>query len=309
MVRSAAIIGAGMAGLACATRLAAAGCEVRLFDKGRRLGGRMASKSLSAGGHDFAFDYGAQYLTARDPAFLVQATDWEGAGIIARWPAAGEDAWVGVPSMAAIVAHMAEKQDVRWSTHIRAVERDAAGWILIDDEGREGPFDALVLAIPAEQVTPLIASHDPSLAERAMACPSAPCWTMMLAFETRLAVADIADVRDPIDWAARHSAKPGHDGGEAWTIHAAPDWSRHHLESDRETVVAALLHAFEEQTGPLPEPVHAAAHRWRYARSGETGIGAYSRPEIGLAACGDWLIAPRVESAWLSGRQAAKALL
>ena len=57
MVRSAAIIGAGMAGLACATRLAAAGCAVRLFDKGRRPGGRMASKSLSAGGHDFAFEY------------------------------------------------------------------------------------------------------------------------------------------------------------------------------------------------------------------------------------------------------------
>ncbi|WP_314372230.1 hypothetical protein [Sphingomonas paucimobilis] len=131
----------------------------------------------------------------------------------------------------------------------------------------------------------------------------------MLGFGTRLVVADIPEVRDPIDWAARNPAKPGHEGGEAWTIHATPDWSRRHLASDRESVVAALLAAFEEQNGPLPPPLHSAAHRWRYARSGKAGIGAYSRPEIGLAACGDWLIAPRVESAWLSGRQAAEAFL
>ena len=40
MTRSAGIIGAGIAGLACAARLAAAGYAVRLFDKGRRPGGR-----------------------------------------------------------------------------------------------------------------------------------------------------------------------------------------------------------------------------------------------------------------------------
>ncbi|WP_314372231.1 NAD(P)-binding protein [Sphingomonas paucimobilis] len=170
MVRSAAIIGAGMAGLACATRLAAAGCEVRLFDKGRHPGGRLSSKSLSAGGQDFVFDYGAQYLTARDPAFEAQIAEWEQAGVLTHWPAAAEDAWVGVPRMAAIVAHMAENLAVRWSTPIRAVERDAAGWALIHDEAHEGPFDTLILAVPADQLPLLIATQDPLLAERAAAC-------------------------------------------------------------------------------------------------------------------------------------------
>lgn len=309
MRRSAAIIGAGMAGLACAARLAAAGCEVRLFDKGRRPGGRMSSKPVSAEGHDFVFDYGAQYLTARDPAFLAQIAGWERAGIVARWPAAGDDAWVGVPTMAAIVAHMADAHTVHWSTHIKAVAREADGWVLIHDGGREGPFDMMILAIPADQLPPLIATHDPDLAQRAAACPSAPCWTVMLGFDTVLAMADVPVVGGPIDFAARNPAKPGHGGGEAWTIHATADWSRQHLESEHETVVAALSQAFADRTGPLPPPVHAAAHRWRYARSGKAEIGAYARPEIGLAACGDWLIAPRVESAWLSGRQAADGLI
>ncbi|MDQ1157909.1 renalase [Sphingomonas sp. SORGH_AS 950] len=307
-MRSMAIIGAGMAGLSCAARAAEAGCDVRLFDKGRRPGGRLSSKTVFAEGLDFAFDYGAQYLTARDPLFRAQVADWEKAGIVARWPAAGADAWVGTPAMATIPAHMAGAHQVRWSTHIRSVARDATGWTLVHDEGCEGPFDALVLAIPAEQVGPLIAAHDPGLAQRAAACPSAPCWTVMLGFDTRLSVADVPALRDPIDWAARNPAKPEHGGGEAWTIHATEDWSRRHLERDAASVTASLLRAFEEQTGSLPPPVHAAAHRWRYARSAKGGTGAHVRPDIALAACGDWLIAPRVESAWMSGRQAADGL-
>lgn len=131
----------------------------------------------------------------------------------------------------------------------------------------------------------------------------------MLGFETRLAAPDIVATGEPIDWAARNTAKPGRDGGEAWTIHATSDWSRRHLESDTASVTASLLRAFEERVGTLPSPAYAAAHRWRYARSGKAAVGAYARPDIGLAACGDWLLAPRVESAWLSGRQVAEALL
>lgn len=131
----------------------------------------------------------------------------------------------------------------------------------------------------------------------------------MLGFETRLSAPDIVATGEPIDWAARNTAKPGRDGGEAWTIHATSDWSRRHLESDTASVTASLLRAFEERVGTLPSPAYAAAHRWRYAWSGKAAVGAYARPDIGLAACGDWLLAPRVESAWLSGRQAAEALL
>ena len=67
-----AIIGAGMAGLTCATRLSAAGHEVSVFDKGRGPGGRMASRRVEHGGETFRFDHGAQYFTAREMAFQTQ---------------------------------------------------------------------------------------------------------------------------------------------------------------------------------------------------------------------------------------------
>ncbi|QXT34664.1 NAD(P)-binding protein [Sphingomonas sanguinis] len=309
MAGSAAIIGAGMAGLACAARLAEAGWRVTPFDKGRGPGGRMASKVVTAQGLCFVFDYGAQYLTARDPGFVAQVEDWGRQGVAARWPAAGDDTWVGMPGMNAVVAHMAAVLDVRWSTHIRTLRRDADGWWLTHDAMTEGPFDAVVLALPAEQTADLAEPSDTALARLARANPSEPCWTVLLGFDTAVSAPDILSAADPIDWAARNGAKPGRGGGEAWTIHATPDWSRRHVESERTSVTASLLRALEERVGTLPVPVHATAHRWRYARSGKAGIGAYHRPDIALAACGDWLIAPRVESAWLSGRQAAEMLL
>ena len=54
------IIGAGIAGLACARRLAEAGLAPVLLDKGRGIGGRVATRRMG----DMQFDHGAQYVTA-----------------------------------------------------------------------------------------------------------------------------------------------------------------------------------------------------------------------------------------------------
>ena len=52
----------------------------------------------------------------------------EAAGVAARWPAAGENAWVGTPGMNACVKAMAEPLDVRWSLRAERLQRDGAHW-------------------------------------------------------------------------------------------------------------------------------------------------------------------------------------
>ena len=51
----------------------------------------------------------------------------------------------------------------------------------------------------------------------------------------------------------------------------------------------------------LPRPIAAVSHRWRYALSAGTGDGAMWNSDLALGVCGDWLLGPRVECAWLSG--------
>jgi predicted NAD/FAD-dependent oxidoreductase len=273
-----AIIGAGLAGLACATRLGEDGVAVSLFDKARGPGGRMSVRRIETPSGEAAFDHGAQYFTVRGASFRDQVTGWAADGVAAPWPAAGPEAWVGV---------------------------------LHTTEGPGDRFDAVVVAVPAEQAAVLLRDHDPALTAAAAESVSQPCWTVMAAFDRRLdCLPDVLRDAGPLGWAARNGAKPGRGPVEAWVLQGSPDWSRDHLEDPAEAVSAALLAALAEAAGgPLPAPVAVSAHRWRYARSAPGAGAVLWSAATGLGCCGDWVNGPRVEAAWDSGVALAERML
>lgn len=304
-----AIVGAGLAGLACAEALQIGGHAVILFDKGRGVGGRVATRRVPAPSAEIAFDHGAQYFTTRNPGFTAVVRGWEAEGVAAPWPDAGDDAWVGTPGMNAVAKAIARPLAVHWNSRVDAIRRVGRSWFIcpVADEA----FEAVIVATPAEQAAPLLIAHDPAMAGMAQACPSDPCWTAMIAFDDRLAIArDIVRDTGIISWAARNSAKPGRSGTEAWVIQATAAWSRDHLEDIETTVVDALLSALaEEATQRLPEPIVRVGHRWRYARPRAASHGSLWNETTRIGVVGDWLIAPRIESAWLSGRALADRIL
>lgn len=323
-----AVIGAGIAGLACADALAAAGNAVTLFDKGRAPGGRMSTRRVEADAdadrRTLRFDHGAQYFTARDAGFVDQVLRWEADGAAARWPIAGEDAWVGTPGMNSPARDLAARLDVVSGVRIDALRRADDGWRLEGADGRgadggraegRGPFDAALVAVPAEQAAPLLRPLHPGFAEVAARVRSDPCWTVMAAFAERIAT-DRTVVRDAgaIGWAARDSDKPGRSEAECWVVQANADWSARHLEDAPDAVAPVLLAMLFAELGIREAaPTYLSAHRWRYARSGRAGggadgTGALWDASLGLGACGDWLIAPRVEAAWRSGRRLAERM-
>lgn len=302
-----AIIGAGMAGLACAEALKAAGHAVSLFDKGRGPGGRMSTRRLETSAGPVAVDHGAQYFTARDPDFLQLVHSWSDQGIASPWPLAGADAWVGTPGMNAIVRRMAAAHDVSWSHLVSSLSRRNKAWWLISKDAELGPFDAVMLAIPAEQAAAILSLHDFAMGRRALFSRSQPCWTGMFVFGQPLGeLPPLVRNTGNLAWAARNSAKPGRAGPEAWVVQANATWSSEWLEYSPEQVSIMLFAELGRATGcSLPEPIAAAAHRWRFALSAGTGDGALWNADIALGVCGDWLLGPRVECAWLSGRALA----
>lgn len=306
-----AIIGAGMAGLACADALVAAGHSVALFDKGRGPGGRIATRRLQTLLGEVAFDHGAQYLTARDPGFLALVGAWRDQGIAVPWPAAGADAWIGLPGMNAIIKQMASAHAVHWGQLITGMARRRNQWWLMDKSAEIGPFDAIVIAIPAEQAAAILSLHDFAMARIALMARSQPCWTTMLVFDQSLVgVPSVIRNHGDISWAARNSAKPGRNGPEAWVVQGSRCWSHAHIEAAPDDVSVMLYAALSDAVGcPVPKPVTAVSHRWRYALSAGTGDGALWNPGIGLGVCGDWLLGPRIECAWLSGRMLAERCL
>lgn len=316
------IIGGGLSGLACARRLKERGAQVAVFDKGRGPGGRMSSRRAG----DLLFDHGAQYFTARSDAFRQQVAAWQAAGAVAPWDGrfamhdngrlSAEDPadvrWVGTPKMNAVVAHEASLLNTVFGCRIRSLSRDHDLWTLTDTEGGlHGPYDHVVLALPAEQAAPMLKGLS-GLAEEAAAARSSPCWTLMAGFDAPLDVPfdGIRSVQGAVSWAARNSSKPGRPDAECWVVHASPDWSEAHLEDDPEDITKRLLEAFCALTGTVvPAPVHSAAHRWRYALVTQvTGTPFGLDAEQALSVCGDWRLGPRVELAWESGDALGRAL-
>ncbi|MEP3226360.1 MAG: FAD-dependent oxidoreductase [Parasphingorhabdus sp.] len=307
-----AIIGAGLAGLACAGPLKNAGHNIQLFDKARGPGGRMSTRRAQTPAGEAQFDHGAQYFTVRDPAFQQLVDSWARDGVAARWPAAGEDAWVGTPAMNSPIKAMAAGQDIAWATRIDQLEKSSNCWKLLGEKANiDTLFDSVILAIPAEQTADLLSPVDTGFAAVAQESQSDPCWTVMLSFSEKLPTdQNILRNIGAIGWAARNSDKPGRTGLENWVVQASPAWSRDHLEETQEWILPTLIEALSQALGlNLPEPLHATAHRWRYARSDSADRTALFNRENGLGVCGDWLLGPRVENAWLSGTALSQHIL
>lgn len=323
-VRSVAVIGAGLSGLTCARNLAEGGLEVRVFDKARGPGGRMATRRDG----DLRFDHGAQYFTVRDDRFAKAVGSWCRQGIVAPWTgriavvdsgAVSRDTsriprYVGVPGMNAVCRSLALDLDVSYGTKIEVLGREGSRWVTRDEDGIElGPFDAVVVSAPAPQTATLLSTCAPGLAASAASVEMAPCWAAMMTFPETLDLGfDGAFVHNSaISWVARNASKPDRPDHESWVVHASSEWSTTHLEMEPERAAEALAGEFRAALGVNGgDPIRLIAHRWRFALPLEPLSEAFIiDANRGFAACGDWCGGPRIEGAFLSGLAAADGIL
>lgn len=298
-----------MSGAIAARCLADAGIAVAVFDKGRGVGGRMATRRASEGGP--VFDHGAQFMRARGAAFADRLADWRARGVAAPWGEA--DRYVGIPGMTAPVRDLLAGLPVHSERTVTGLVRDGSGWRLTLAEAADGQrFDAVAVSFPAPQTARLLAASGLSLPGLDRAT-YAPCWSLMLAFDEDPAfdAPEIGDATGPVAAVFREDSKPGRAaGGTRLVLHGLPAWSRAHLEDTRDQVTAALLDALAAAAGRRVAPIYAAAHRWRYAMV-ETALGqdCLYDPASGLGACGDWCLGGRIEAAFDSGTALAARLV
>jgi len=75
------VVGAGLSGLIAARDLASRGHTVVVVDKGRGVGGRLATRRIG----DAVFDHGAQFFTVRDARFQAIVDEWLDGGVVRVW--------------------------------------------------------------------------------------------------------------------------------------------------------------------------------------------------------------------------------
>jgi len=345
-----AVIGAGMAGLKAASTLHQVGMEVTVFEKSRGLGGRLASRRTDFGHFNHGAQYVTARNPGFD-AFLRQATEHKAArnwrpnlhrGVIetgavspARHAAdtlskldqtastgtegnLAVDHWFqGAPQMNKLIHPLIDAFDIKKQHRITAIEPSGPRRFMLHDDldGSFGPFDGVIVSAPAPQTSELLRPLGPRF-DPIDDVVMAPCWAVMVAFEQPLPTAFEAMLypSPEISWAARssqhedvfHTRTP-----DPWILHASPQWSRDHLEDDKDRVIEKLLTALHTASGvKLPELHSVNAHRWRFARTEVTLGKSYLSGMNGrVIAAGDWCLGARVETAWRSGQTAAHAMM
>jgi len=319
-----AVIGAGLSALAFARALGDA-AEIRVFEKSRGYGGRMATRRHGS----FQFDHGAQFFTAKSESFQSILQPLLDTGVVARWDArfvefegdrvtarrrwSGEyPHYVAVPGMNALARALSESLDVELSTRVGDICSAGGDWQLRDDAGRDlGRFDWVVCSIPARQAAVLLPAEFAHL-ELVDSCSMPGCYSLMLGFTEPLALDwDAALVREStISWISVDNSKPGRPAAGSLLVQASNRWAEANMELDDRAVIAQLVAETSRVIGEdVSRADHVGLHRWRYANPVQRQ-GAQSLVDAAhrLAACGDWCVHGRVESAFLSGLDAAQRI-
>ena len=103
-------------------------------------------------------------------------------------------------------------------------------------------------------------------------------------------------------------------------IHANDMFSKNNLEKDVNDLACKLWQEWRSQISKdtnldlllLPKQAsYLKGHRWRYAKVSKIPDKWHMRTNTkhNIALAGDWLAGPRIECAWISGRNAANSLL
>ncbi len=310
------VVGGGISGVACARALKAGGVDVTLIDRGRRLGGRMAVRTVD--GH--AVDTGASYFTVSDDRFAAVVSDWKARGLAREWtdtfdvfedghrgdPKQGSMRWASPNGLRSLVEDLAADLGGE-SVAVEAVTRDkSTGAVSVD--GR--PASTVVLAMPDPQARTVL---DPSFGSHAQLVDDyAPTMALLAGWETRSWRVEFegAFVNGDanLTWIADDGARRG-DDVPVLVAHATEALAKQHL-ADPAGAEPAMREALIELLAIRDQPTWSRVHRWSVAHPASTREQAFHLGDDGIGLCGDsWSSKPRVEAAWLSGTLLGEAIV
>jgi predicted NAD/FAD-dependent oxidoreductase len=320
------IIGAGLSGLMAAGALQDQGRRVTLVDKGRSVGGRLATRRIGPG----RADHGAQFFTVRSPKFQEQVEQWLAEDIIYRWSTGWSDGSLGgvISSdghpryavhggMNSLAKHLAQGLDIRVNVRIDEIIPTETGWQVRSEAGQLYAGQALLLTPPVPQSLALLDAGRTSLtmADRQALekIEYAPCLAGLFWLDGPVQLPEPGAIQQPeapISWIANNRQKGISPEANIITVHAGPEHSQQLWDETEPAALASLQSALQPLLAPTTGIIEAQLKRWRYALP----TTAHPEPYLlasGLAPlvfAGDAFGGPRIEGAALSGLTAAAVI-
>lgn len=310
-----AVVGAGVSGLVAARQLADEH-DVVVFDRGRSVGGRLATRRIGAA----RLDHGAQFFTARGDGFQRQVDDWVARDVARIWchgfdgDGDGYPRYCGTTGMNALAKDLASGLDCHTSRLVFACRPTEVGWDVVIDDGVVHEADALVLTCPIPQSWALLVQAQVGVPDQLFRREYHRTIGLLTVLDRPSAVAapggaqfDPTDVDAPFGFIGDNAAK-GISPVPAVTFHATQPWSTEHWDDDAETLRDLLLERARPWIGDATV-IDAQVKKWRFAGPVEPWPDpCWVDDEHRLVLAGDLFAGPKVEGAFDSGLAAASAV-
>ncbi len=314
------VVGAGISGVTAAQSAIEAGSRVKVVDRGRRIGGRMASRRLRETGtaqDGRVVDYGASYFTVSDPDFRAVVESMVDVGVVRAWTDTfhvhNEGSMVGVKTgpiryaapggLRTIVEHLARDiEDIDTGTHLESVDIRSDGVRAADYQA-----GSVALCMPQPQAERLVPAG--TLPEVGLTWEPVIAVTLVFDQKEWIEIDGVFVNDDPVvTWIADDGSRRG-DDAPVLVAHVNPVFAAGHLE-DPSGVLPQTIAAVRRVLQIEPLPSWTWAHRWSLAKPlAALDEACWIHEALPLGLAGDaWAGGPRVEAAWLSGRALGAAL-
>jgi len=313
------VIGAGISGSSCAFTLSQVGHNVTVVEKGRGVGGRMATRRMEGA----RIDHGAQFFTARDDRLQKLNQRWIKEDRVVPWydqvpgrtDLPTDMRYRGKSGMTGPAKSLTQGCSLALNFFVEKIELGQRWKIYEREEAvRVLTADHLVITMPSVQMLELFERSNLDLGADAMTGLRKIRHTRCLAL---LGILDrssrlvhpgaVTHPADNIDWLSDNQIK-GISERPALTLHSSAEFSERNWEVPAEEWAPDLIGSAQDALGA--KVISFVSHRWGFAKPLQTfGATHYHQPEIGLTLAGDGFGGERVERAAISGLEAADAIL
>ena len=315
------IIGAGMSGLSAARELQNNGHEVTIIDKGRGIGGRMATRCFAGG----RFDHGAQFFTTRSDEFKAATKKWQRENVANHWfdgtptpddPAKndGHPRYCGNEGMTGIGKHLMDGLNVQSGVEIETLTRADGAWIAATADGNTFSGEEIIITAPIPQALQLFDTSREKLPDAMRATLESvtyePCFAVLAQLDgpSDIAAPGLLYINgEPIWWIADNYQKGVSPIEGSVTIHSSGAYARAHYDDDQTQVGEELIAHCKEWLGR--EIREFEVRRWRYSKpENPLDIGIARDEKHAITFAGDALMGAKIEGAFTSGLMAARKL-
>ncbi|QLD84191.1 FAD-dependent oxidoreductase [Natronomonas halophila] len=316
-----AVVGAGPAGAGVCYALRDTDATVTVFEKSRGVCGRAATRRND----DRRYDHGANYVKSgrdRVDEIITEGLPTDGlvdieepvwtfdeSGTITEGDDRDDHKWTYEEGITQIAKRLFAETEatVRLETRVGRLSHNGGKWWVLDEDGGDlGTYDAVVLTPPAPQTADILAATewaDSLLVELEAALESVSyrsIYSVILGYpfeiETSWYGLVNTDRGHAIGWLSREELKDGHvpDGESLLVVQMSPDWTVDRFGDPKSAAIddAASLVADLLDDERLADPDWTDTQRWRYALPNESVDADLLRKseDDGLYFAGDWVV-------------------